>query len=158
MLNNKEKEVLKNYYLQDYINTIRYILTFDNEINNKYYIYIENRISDNGMSQLTIRIMSDKIGNKNKDLLLNKEIIAFLPSSLAGEIVNEIRNNFAENHYLVYSSVNTIERIQTLQNERFTFNIKLNNENEVEEAKKFNDSINSINSEDRHSTKVLKLI
>lgn len=158
MLNNKEKEVLKNYYLEDYINTIRYILTFDNEINNKYYIYIENRISDNEMSQLTIRIMSDKIGNKNKDLLLNKEIIAFLPSVLAEEIVNEIKNNFAENHYLVYSSVNTIERIQTLQNERFTFNIKLNNESEVEEAKKFNDSINSINSEDRHSTKVLKLI
>lgn len=158
MLNNKEKEVLKNYYLEDYINTIRYILTFDDEINNKYYIYIENRISDNEMSQLTIRIMSDKIGNKNKDLLLNKEIIAFLPSVLAEEIVNEIKNNFAENHYLVYSSVNTIERIQTLQNERFTFNIKLNNESEVEEAKKFNDSINSINSEDRHSTKVLKLI
>lgn len=155
MLNNKEKEVLKNYYLGDYINTIRYILTFDNDINNKYSIYIENKPSDNEMSQLTIKIMSDKIGNKNKDLLLNKEITAFLPSFLAEEIVNEIRNNFAENHYLVYSSVNATSKLQTLQNERFTFTIKLNNEHEVEEAKEFNDNINS---KDRHSTKVLKLI
>lgn len=155
MLNIKEKEVLKNYYLQDYINTIRYILTFDDDINNKYNIYIENKISDNLMSQLIIRIMSDKIGNKNKDLLLNKEITAFLPEDVAKEIVDEIRNNFAENHYLFYSSVNSLSKIQTLQNERFTFSVKLNNDVEVEEAKAFN---NGINDNERHSTKVLKLI
>ena len=45
MLNNKEKEVVKNYYLEDYINTIRYILTFDEDVNNKYSVYIENKIS-----------------------------------------------------------------------------------------------------------------
>ena len=74
MLNNKEKEVVKNYYLEDYINTIRYILTFDEDVNNKYSVYIENKISDNDMSSLLIRIMSNKIGNVNGDLLLNKEI------------------------------------------------------------------------------------
>ena len=119
MLNNKEKEVVKNYYLEDYINTIRYILTFDEDVNNKYSVYIENKISDNDMSSLLIRIMSNKIGNVNCDLLLNKEIKGFVPSDVANEIVNEIKNHFAHNHYIVYSSVNTISKIQILQNERF---------------------------------------
>ena len=38
MLNKNEKEVIKNYYLEDYINTIRYILTFDSSKDNKYTI------------------------------------------------------------------------------------------------------------------------
>ncbi len=157
MLNNKEKEVVKNYYLEDYINTIRYILTFDEDVNNKYSVYIENKISDsdNDMSSLLIRIMSNKIGNVNGDLLLNKEIKGFVPSDVANEIVNEIRNHFAHNHYIVYSSVNTISKIQVLQNERFAVNIKLNSDEEVEEAIDFNDNINS---KDRHATKVLKMI
>ena len=151
MLNNKEKEVVKNYYLEDYINTIRYILTFDEDVNNKYSVYIENKISDNDMSSLLIRIMSNKIGNVNGDLLLNKEIKGFVPSDVANEIVNEIKNHFAHNHYIVYSSVNTISK----QNERFAVNIKLNSEEEVEEAIAFNDNINS---KDRHATRVLKMI
>ena len=154
MLNNKEKEVVKNYYLEDYINTIRYILTFDEDVN-KYSVYIENKISDNDMSSLLIRIMSNKIGNVNGDLLLNKEIKGFVPSDVANEIVNEIKNHFAHNHYIVYSSVNTISKIQILQNERFAVNIKLNSEEEVEEAIAFNDNINS---KDRHATRVLKMI
>ena len=153
--NNKEKEVVKNYYLEDYINTIRYILTFDEDVNNKYSVYIENKISDNDMSSLLIRIMSNKIGNVNGDLLLNKEIKGFVPSDVANEIVNEIKNHFAHNHYIVYSSVNTISKIQILQNERFAVNIKLNSEEEVEEAIAFNDNINS---KDRHATRVLKMI
>ena len=151
----KEKEVVKNYYLEDYINTIRYILTFDEDVNNKYSVYIENKISDNDMSSLLIRIMSNKIGNVNGDLLLNKEIKGFVPSDVANEIVNEIKNHFAHNHYIVYSSVNTISKIQILQNERFAVNIKLNSEEEVEEAIAFNDNINS---KDRHATRVLKMI
>ena len=155
MLNNKEKEVVKNYYLEDYINTIRYILTFDEDVNNKYNVYIENKASDNGMSSLLIRIISNKIGNVKGDLLLNKEIKGFVPSDVANEIVNEIRNHFAENHYIVYSSVNTISETQMLQNERFVVNIKLNNEEEVQEALTFN---HNINSNDRHATRVLKMI
>ena len=157
MLNNKEKEVVKNYYLEDYINTIRYILTFDEDVNNKYSVYIENKISDsdNDMSSLLIRIMSNKIGNVNGDLLLNKEIKGFVPSDVANEIVNEIRNHFAHNHYIVYSSVNTISKIQVLQNERFAVNIKLNSDEEVQDALTFN---HNINSKDRHATRVLKMI
>ena len=155
MLNNKEKEVVKNYYLEDYINTIRYILTFDEDVNNKYSVYIENKISDKDMSSLLIRIMSNKIGNVNGDLLLNKEIKGFVPSGVAIEIVNEIKNHFAHNHYIAYSSVNTINKIQILQNERFAVNIKLNSDEEVEEAIAFN---HNINSKDRHATRVLKMI
>lgn len=155
MLNNKEKEVVKNYYLEDYINTIRYILTFDEDVNNKYTVYIENKISDNDMSSLLIRIMSNKIGNINGDLLLNKEIKGFVPSDVANEIVNEIKNHFSNNHYIVYSSVNTISKIQILQNERFAVNIKLNSDEELEKAIDFNANINS---KDRHATKVLKMI
>ena len=40
-------------------------------------------------------------------------------------------------------------------NERFAVNIKLNSEEEVEEAIAFNDNINS---KDRHATRVLKMI
>lgn len=155
MLNNKEKEVIKNYYLEDYINTIRYILTFDKDINDKYSVYIENKLSDNNMSSLLIRIISEKIGNANGDLLLNKEIKGYIPSDIANEVVNEIRNHFADNHYIVYSSVNTISKIQVLQNERFAVNIKLNSDEELNEAFTFNSKINN---NDRHSTRVLKLI
>lgn len=155
MLNNIEKEVVKNYYVEDYINTIRYILTFDENIMNKYNVYIENKISDNDMSILLIRIMSNKIGNVKEGLLLNKEIKCHVPSDVAKEIVDEIRKHFAENHYIVYSSVNAINKIQILQNERFAVNIKLNNEDEVNEAFEFNGKINSNN---RHATRVLKMI
>lgn len=155
MLNNERNEVLKNYYIEDYINTIRYILTFDNNVNNKYTIDIENKITNNGMSVLSIRILSYKIGNKNNDLLLNKETVAYVPTPLAEEIIEGIRNHFAENHYIIFSCVNKTNKIQTLQNERFTFTIKLNNDKEVEEAMNFNDEING---NDRHPTKVLKLV
>lgn len=155
MLNKNEKEVIKNYYLEDYINTIRYILTFDSSKDNKYTIAIENKPCGNGLSLLLIRITTDKVGNKNKELLLNKEIEGYLPSDIAKEILNEIRNHFAENHYIVYSSVQSMNNIQILQNEKFTVYIKLNNEQEIEEAYKFNSEINS---NERHATKVLKMI
>ena len=155
MLNKKEKEVIKNYYLEDYINTIRYILTFDSSNNNKYTIDIENKPCDNGLSLLLIRITTNKVGNINKDLMLSKEIKGYLPGDVAKDVVNEIRNHFIENHYIVYSSVCAINNTQTLQNEKFTVYIKLNNEQEIEEAYKFNDKINS---NKRHATKVLKMI
>lgn len=155
MLNNERNEVLKNYYIEDYINTIRYILTFDTNENNKYNIDIENKITNDGMSVLSIGIIAHKIGNKDNDLLLNKEIVAYVPTPLAEEIIISIRNHFAENHYIIYSCVNKTFKTQTLQNERFTFTIKLNNDKEIEEAMDFNDEING---NDRHSTKVLKLV
>lgn len=155
MLNKDEKEVIKNYYLEDYINTIRYILTFDSSNDNKYTIEIENKSTSNGMSLLLIRITTNKVGNINKELLLNKEIKGYLPSDVAKDIVNEIRNHFAENHYIVYSSTCAINNTQTLQNEKFSVYIKLNSEKEIENAYKFNSEINS---NKRHATKVLKMI
>ena len=155
MLNKKEKEVIKNYYLEDYINTIRYILTFDNSNDNKYTVDIENKPCGNGLSLLLIRITTNKIGNIKKELSLNKEIKGYLPSDVAKDVVNEIRNHFAENHYIVYSSIYAINNTQILQNEKFSVYIKLNNKQEVEDAFKFNSEINS---NKRHATKVLKMI
>ena len=155
MLNKNEQEVIKNYYLEDYINTIRYILTFDSSSDNKYTVDIENKPCGNGLSLLLIRITTNKIGNIKKELFLNKEIKGYLPSDVAKDIVNEIRNHFAENHYIVYSSICAINNTQTLQNEKFSVYIKLNNKQEVEDAFKFNSEINS---NKRHATKVLKMI
>lgn len=155
MLNKNEQEVIKNYYLEDYINTIRYILTFDSSSDNKYTVDIENKPCNNGLSLLLIRIVTNKIGNINKELSLNKEIKGYLPSDVAKDIVNGIRNHFAENHYIVYSSIYAINSTQILQNEKFSVYIKLNNEQEIKEAYKFNDEINS---NERHATKVLKMI
>lgn len=153
MLSSEKKEVVKNYYLNEYSEAIRYILTFDEDINDKYDVYVENKIAFDGMSSLIIRIISKKIGSVNGDLLLNKEIRGYVPSDVANEIVKEIRNHFAENHYIVYSSVNTMSRTQILQNERFAVNFKLNSDAEVEEAFEFN---NKINSNERHATRVKK--
>ena len=72
MLNKNEQEVIKNYYLEDYINTIRYILTFDNSNDNKYTVDIENKPCDNGLSLLLIRITTNKIGNIKKELFYNE--------------------------------------------------------------------------------------
>lgn len=155
MINSEEKEIVKNYYLDNYINAIRYILTFDRDINSKYSVYIENRLSNNGFSQLLIKIMSNKLGSTNGELLLNNEIRGFVPSDVANEIVKEIRKHFAENHYIVYSSIDKNAKIQTLQNEKFSVNFRLNNEEEINEALDFN---NNINANDRHPTKVLKMI
>lgn len=155
MLNDKEKDAVKNYYLESYINTIRYILTFDDNVNSKYDIYIENKPSNDGFSYLLIRITSKKIANIDNKLLLNNEISGYVPMEIGNEIINAIRNHFAENHYIVYSSVNKMYGVQTLQNERFSVNIKLNNDDEINEAQKFNSNINS---NERHATKVLKLV
>ena len=65
-----------------------------------------------------------------------------LPVELADTLINDIRNDFYENHYITYSSVNPRTYFQTLQNSKFSLNIKLNNEHEYEEAINFSDKIN----------------
>ena len=83
MLSSEKKEVVKNYYLNEYSKAIRYILTFDEDVNDKYDVYVENKIAFDGMSSLIIRIISKKIGSVNGDLLLNKEIRGYVPSDVA---------------------------------------------------------------------------
>lgn len=154
MLSNEEKETLKNYYLNDYINTVRYILTFDPSLDNKYTISLKKADGNDDTSMLSISIKASESRNISNTKALNKDIFAILPTEIANEIIYEIRNDFAENHYIVYSSINKNKRIQTLQNEKFRFSINFNNDEEVEEALQFNSQINA---NKRHSTRVLKL-
>lgn len=154
MLSNEEKEALKNYYLNDYINTVRYILTFDPSLDNKYTISLKKADRNDDTSMLSISIKASKSRNFFNIKALNKDIFAILPTEMANEIIYEIRNDFAENHYIVYSSINKNKRIQTLQNEKFCFSISFNNDEELEKALQFNSKINA---NERHSTRVLKL-
>jgi len=65
-----------------------------------------------------------------------------LSSQEASNLVSDIRDDFRDNHYIAYSSVNPKTLIQTLQNTKFSLNIKLNSISEYTEAINFNNSIN----------------
>lgn len=149
-----DKEDIEKYFVNNYINTIRYILTFSSE-NSKYSVNISNKKCNNDTSLLEMSISPNVIGNVNNEPLIIKQFRAYLPSSLADNIVNSIRNHFEENHYIVYSSFNKISHIQTLQNEKFTVCIVLNKDDEIAKSIDFN---NKVNSTERHPTKVLKMI
>lgn len=147
----KDYSIIKNYYLEEYNSIIKYILTYDTSLENKYIINIKSNSINEEISTLSITINPNK---NNYNYSVSKEIQVNLPNHLIKEIIDSIRENFNDNHYIIYSSLNINLKTQTLQNEKFTLYIKLTPLDDISEISNFNMNINS---NKRHKTKALSL-
>lgn len=147
----KDYSIIKNYYLEEYNSIIKYILTYDTSLENKYIINIKSNSINEEISTLSITINPNK---NNYNYSVSKEIQVNLPNHLIKEIIDSIRENFNDNHYIIYSSLNIDLKTQTLQNEKFTLYIKLTPLDDISEISNFNMNINS---NKRHKTKTLSL-
>lgn len=115
------------------------------EINNKKYtITISRKLVANELFKVNVTINNQDITGDN--FILNEE--------QATTLIEDIRNDFKLNHYISYSSLNTSMHIQTIQNTNFTINIHLLNEEELEKAIKYNDTINRDETRNKALTKV----
>lgn len=135
MNNNIDYKLLEESFFNMYqsiLNHLRLTRTEDTT----YNIYISRTNTKENLSQVTI-----KIENKNND---QKFIFSDkLPYEESISLIDNIRIDFRENHYISFSTVNQKEYIQTLQNTNFTLKIELQNENELEDAINFNTKINT---------------
>lgn len=104
--------------------------------NTAYNIYIARTYLQNNLFQITIKI--ENYDNEQKFIFSDK-----LPYEESISLVENIRIDFKENHYISFSSVNEKEQIQTIQNTNFTLRIELIDNVEVENAINFNAKINT---------------
>lgn len=104
--------------------------------NTAYNIYIARTYLQNNLFQITIKIENND--NEQKFIFSDK-----LPYEESINLIDNIRIDFRENHYISFSSVNEKEQIQTIQNTNFTLKIELMDTAEVEDAINFNAKINS---------------
>lgn len=116
--------------------------------NNLYCILILRKPINNTLCKVKITINSYSNTNENYSL---KEII--ISNDEAQILINEIRNDFKNKHYISYATVNE-NNIQRLQNTNYSLNINLLNENEINEALDFNKEIN--NNMERHKMLIKK--
>jgi len=104
--------------------------------NTTYNIYIARTYLQENLFQITIKI-------ENKDNEQNFIFSDKLPYEECISLIDNIRIDFRENHYISFSTVNQKEQIQTLQNTNFTLKIELIDNAEIEDAINFNAQINT---------------
>ena len=134
-MNNIDYKLLEESFFNMYQSILNHLRLTRRE-NTIYDIYISRKITQDSLSQVTI-----KIENKN-----NEQQFIFsdkLPYEESINLIDNIRMDFRENHYISFSSVNQKEYMQTLQNTNFTLRIELKNDNELEDAINFNSKINT---------------
>ena len=105
--------------------------------NNEYNIHIARTYIQDNLYQVTIKIENKKT-DKQKFIFSDK-----LPYEESVNLIENIRIDFRENHYISFSSVNEKECMQTLQNTNFTLRIELKSNCELEDAINFNGKINT---------------
>lgn len=134
----KDYEQIKNGFFASYKSFVDFVmLTHDGY--NMYSILILKKPTYNGMSKVSIIIRNSYFGEDTSNEFSSSVLLS---ANEANNLINDIRNDFRDNHFILYSGVNPRTLIQTLQNTRFSLNIKLNNEQEYKEAIIFNDKIN----------------
>ena len=142
-------KTIKDCFLTSYKSFINCIMMTDIP-NDIYNILVLRNPTYNNLCNVSIIINSGHNNDTESYHELKSNMI--LSYEEANNLINDIRNDFNDTHYISYSSLDHSNFIQTLKNTRFSLNIKLISYNEYEEAIKFNDRINRDGS--RH--KVLK--
>lgn len=135
-------KLIKNIFFDLYKSKMNYSRLMIDIYNKTYEIKILRNQIDFDKIKITIIINQEDITDGM--LILNSEE--------ANNLIEAIRLDFKENHYITYSTTNPKELIQTIQNTNFTLQIQLLDAQELENALSFNASIN--NDASRH--KVLK--
>lgn len=118
---------------QSIINYFRLTRTEDST----YTISVLRTSLEDNITSITIKIENNN--NEEQKFIFNDK----LTDEETINLINNIRTDFKENHYISYSSVNQREYIQTLQNTNFTLKIELKNNEEIENAVNFNTKINT---------------
>ena len=111
-----------------------------NETNTMYTILVLRKPTTKGMTNVSIIINSINVNDENNNY--NYKTNAVLSDIESRKLIEDIRKDFKDNHYVSYSTVNESNLIQKLQNTNFSLNIKLLNADELNDALSFNDEIN----------------
>lgn len=143
-------KTMREYFFTSYKSFITCIM-MTNKQQNTYNILILRKLTEQNLCNINIIINSGYNNNSESYHELKSNIT--LNMEEAYNLINDIRNDFKDNHYISYSAINPKNLIQVLQNTRFSLNIKLLNKEEYEDAMNFNNKINSNKS--RH--KALKI-
>jgi len=138
-----------NLFLESYINYIDYLSLSHNEYSKYKILVTRNKLSENN-TKVNITIRNSKYDYKNelkvyedkaKENYYEFTSHIILEDNSANKLIEDIRNNFKENHFIVYSAVNP-NKMQIIENSVMSLNIKLYTEEEIEEAIEFNSTIN----------------
>ena len=131
---------VKDSFFDSYKSFINFIENIQEEHSICIILVLKRKNKDNDLSTVDVIVR-----NSNNDGRKYNEFSSYitLPDTYANILVDDIRNDFKNNHYISYTSLNPRTHIQTLQNTKFTLNIKLYNQNEYEEAITFNQEVNS---------------
>lgn len=98
------------------------------------------------------KVMFDKFNNR----YFNYEINVPLPDNLAKELIDIIIYDFTENHFINYTSFNSINKFVTFQNCRFSLCIHLDDELEMKKVKEIHDNIGYNNNSKNRVRKISK--
>lgn len=132
-------KLIRESFFNSYKSFVDYIM-LSNAQNKLYNILILRKRDNDNLTRVNIIIRSSHNNNDNNYHELSSTMV--LNNDEAGILINDIREDFRDNHYIAYSAVNPKTLIQTLQNTKFSLNIKLVSEKEFEEAINFNNKIN----------------
>lgn len=143
-------KIIRDSFFNSYKSFVDFIM-LSNSQKKLYNILILRKPIHNNLTRVNIIIRS----SHNNDDTYYHELASnmIINNEEASNLINDIRNDFKDNHYIAYSSVNPRTLIQTLQNTKFSLNIKLINNIEYEEAINFNKIINQNNNRYRVLTK-----
>lgn len=141
------RETFYNTY-KSYMDFLRII----HKENDMFYILILRRPINNDLVNVDIIINSMNPAKDEHPYRFKNNAILNYTQSI--ELIKEIRDDFKMNHYISYSVVHESDSIQRMQNTNYTLNIKLINEDEIEEALEFNQKINT--NADRHKALLRK--
>lgn len=134
----KKDKIIKDCFFDSYKSFVNCMMITHNEYS-MYSILVLKRNTYNDLSIVSIVIRNSHNGDGMLNEFSNNVILS---KEEAHNLIDDIRNDFRDNHDISYSGVNTRTCIQTLQNTKFSLNIKLTDEIELEEAMEFNNKIN----------------
>lgn len=145
-----EYKIRKDCFFKSYKSFIDFVSITHSDYS-MYSILVLKKPTFNDLSKVSVIIRNcyDANGTENEyacNVILTHED--------ASKLIDNIREDFRDNHYITYSTVNERTLVQTLQNTNFSLNIKLNNENEYQKAYIFNKNIN--NNIERHKVLIRK--
>lgn len=137
MDNYNELEIITRLF-ELYKNTIKFYIDFSNN-NNYYHINIESKPIDENNRKIIISIINIRDKDENPTYLPS----TFLNNNEAIELINLIRNDFIEEHYILFASYNPNSSIQEINNSMFSLRIQILTEEERELALITNEKVNN---------------
>lgn len=138
------EQINYNLLRETYYNTYKSYMDFlrlTNTGNEMFYILILRKPLNNDLINVNIIINGiNATANGNNYQFKNNAIMSNIE---AKNLINDIREDFKMYHFVSYCTVNTSDSIQRIQNTNYSLNIKLLNNEELEEAMIFNQKINT---------------